>query len=113
MPWRFVKQPNGLLGRFSTIVDTFTDVNMTEEEALTMCLEEYNFREEDAKGKVERASFGPTGTGPLHRWEESLRTIEMVHGKKERNEIEELGSLPVPPHEGLEAPLPAKDMVHD
>jgi len=33
------RQPNGLLCRFSTVVDTFTDWNMTEEEYIEMCAE--------------------------------------------------------------------------
>lgn len=38
------RQPNGLLCRFSTIVDTITDYNMTDEEYIEMCAE--NAREE-------------------------------------------------------------------
>lgn len=38
---RFIaRQPNGLLCRFSTIVDTIIDSNMTEEEYIEMCAEE-------------------------------------------------------------------------
>lgn len=33
------RQPNGLLCRFSTIVDTFTHINMTEEEYIKLCAE--------------------------------------------------------------------------
>lgn len=33
------RQPNGLLCRFSTIVDTVTDYNMTNEEYIEMCAE--------------------------------------------------------------------------
>ena len=33
------KQPNGLLCRFSTVVDTLTDINMTEEEYVELCVE--------------------------------------------------------------------------
>jgi hypothetical protein len=33
------KQPNGLYCRFSTVVDTITDYNMTEEEYINMCME--------------------------------------------------------------------------
>lgn len=33
------RQPNGLLCRFSTVVDTVTDYNMTEEEYIEMCAE--------------------------------------------------------------------------
>lgn len=33
------RQPNGLLCRFSTVVDTVTDYNMTDEEYIEMCAE--------------------------------------------------------------------------
>lgn len=33
------RQPNGLLCRFSTVVDCITDYNMTEEEYIEMCAE--------------------------------------------------------------------------
>lgn len=33
------KQPNGLYCRFSTVVDTITDYNMTEDEYIEMCAE--------------------------------------------------------------------------
>lgn len=33
------RQPNGLLCRFSTVVDTITHYNMTEEEYIEMCAE--------------------------------------------------------------------------
>jgi hypothetical protein len=33
------KQPNGLYCRFSTVVDTVTDINMTEEEYIELCAE--------------------------------------------------------------------------
>lgn len=33
------KQPNGLFCRFSTVVDTVTDYNMTEDEYIEMCAE--------------------------------------------------------------------------
>ena len=33
------RQPNGLLCRFSTVVDTITDYNMTDEEYAEMCAE--------------------------------------------------------------------------
>lgn len=34
-----VRQPNGLLCRFSTVVDTVTHYNMTEEDYIEMCAE--------------------------------------------------------------------------
>lgn len=33
------RQPNGLLCRFSTVVDTVTNINMSEEEYIEMCAE--------------------------------------------------------------------------
>lgn len=33
------RQPNGLLCRFSTVVDTVTDINMTEEDYVELCAE--------------------------------------------------------------------------
>lgn len=33
------RQPNGLICRFSTVVDTVTDYNMTEEEYIELCAE--------------------------------------------------------------------------
>lgn len=33
------RQPNGLYCRFSSVVDTITDYNMTEEEYIEMCAE--------------------------------------------------------------------------
>ncbi|MFG6329285.1 MAG: hypothetical protein K1W06_07420 [Lachnospiraceae bacterium] len=33
------RQPNGLLCRFSTVIDTITDYNMTDEEYVEMCAE--------------------------------------------------------------------------
>lgn len=33
------KQPNGLYCRFSTVVDTVTDWNMTEEQYIDMCVQ--------------------------------------------------------------------------
>ena len=45
------RQPNGLLCRFSTIVDTVTDYNMTEEEYIELCAEKAR---EEARKTIER-----------------------------------------------------------
>jgi hypothetical protein len=45
------RQPNGLLCRFSTIVDTVTDYNMTEEEYIELCAEKAR---EEARNTIER-----------------------------------------------------------
>lgn len=39
MAWRLVKQPNGLFGVFSEIVDNFTQINLSELEASNYCAE--------------------------------------------------------------------------
>ena len=44
------RQPNGLLCRFSSIVDTLTHYNMTEEEYIEYCAEKAR---EDAKWRLE------------------------------------------------------------
>lgn len=49
------RQPNGLLCRFSTVVDTFTDWNMTEEEYIEMCAERAAEKaREEAKDTLKR-----------------------------------------------------------
>lgn len=79
MAWRIVKQPNGLLARFSDIIDDFTDMNMTEAEALELC-RAYGMSEEDAKRKV------LAGVQDWKRWNDSLTRIENAHGEKVASE---------------------------
>ena len=42
------RQPNGLLCRFSTVVDCITDYNMTEDEYIEMCVEKARKEARDA-----------------------------------------------------------------
>lgn len=91
MAWRIVKQPNGLLARFSDIIDDFTDMNMTEAEALELC-RAYGMSEEDAKRKVLAGvqdwkpwTVGVPGIG-MERWNDSLTRIENAHGEKVASE---------------------------
>jgi len=84
MAWRIVKQPNGLLARFSDIVDDFTNLNMTESEAFECCREYCGI--EDAKRKVLAGvqdwkpwTNGVLGSG-LDRWNDSIKTIMSVRG---------------------------------
>lgn len=88
MAWYFVKQPNGLLARFSEIPDFFTDIDLTVEHALLMCMKEYGMSKESAALKVQRAlddedqwERNKKGDGSL-RWSNALKTIVSVHGKK-------------------------------
>ena len=85
MAWRIVRQPNGLLARFSDIVDDFTHMGMTEKEALEVCRE----RLDDAGAELkvlagvqdwEPWEIGKRGSG-LDRWNESIKNITSVHGE--------------------------------
>lgn len=88
MPSYFLKQPNGLLARFSTIPDHFTHVNLTAAEAFDVAFEEMGRHE--AEQKIRRAldddHLGEPWTGPadgLNRWRDSLETVEACHGSEE------------------------------
>lgn len=90
MAWRFVKQPNGLLARFSDIVDNFTHYNLTEAEAIEVACEYMS--QTDAKIKVQAGldDINPwtkeKGDG-LSRWNKSCDTIKLIHGEAELQNI--------------------------
>jgi hypothetical protein len=101
MPSRFVLQPNGLLARFSTIVDHFTHYNLTKEEAIEVAREDMGRK--DAEEKVERGlkdeiywHDGTYGDGTW-RWKHDIASVEAVHGKEEREKTEALLSAPPEP----------------
>lgn len=100
MGWRIVRQPNGLLARFSDPIDDFTDFNMTEAEALDLC----RTLGETEAGARHRVGSGTadlpvlrvclTGIGVearpwrhdarydgLDRWRDCLMTIRAIHGE--------------------------------
>ncbi len=96
MPQRVVRQPNGLLAVFSTIVDSFTMYDHTEAE---MC-EEWQLKigREEGVAKVARGlADDMTGIGEvtandgLNRWRDALETIGLIHGDKERAKWEAIG----------------------
>lgn len=96
MGWRIVLQPNGKLARFSDIVDDFTHMDMTAEEATEVCREHMGRRE--AKEKVRAGlkdhkpwTVGVKGSG-LDRWKDCLETIRSVHGKKRADEVKKDGA---------------------
>lgn len=80
MAWRIVEQPNGLLARFSDIVDDFTHYDMTDEQAEKLCIEEYDMGKKSAAEKVRR------GRADKSRWPDEIDTIRMVHGDAVANE---------------------------
>ena len=75
MPSYFVQQPNGLLARFSTIVDDFTHLNMTEDEAAAVILQEAEERAKlEVKQALERSKLD------RNRWKDCLSTVQRIHG---------------------------------
>jgi hypothetical protein len=89
MPSYIVRQPNGLLAVFSTIVDAFTIFDMTEEEAVEEMREKMG--REDALAKVKRGvedqplTGGPPGSG-LDRWNSCLKTMAPDELRRQRTE---------------------------
>lgn len=84
MSWRLVKQPNGLFARFSDVVDDFTNVNLSTEDALTLCRDQYNLSSVDAIVKINAAvddlsESSNKGAG-LDRFYGCLETIREEHG---------------------------------
>lgn len=87
MGWRFVRQPNGLLARFSDVVDNFTHCNLSTREAIEVCCSEHGMSEAAAATKVRGGTedWKPftsqeKGSG-LDRWNEALASIKMIHGE--------------------------------
>jgi predicted RNase H-like HicB family nuclease len=89
MPSYFLRQPNGLFARFSTVVDNFTHYAMTREEALGVARHELG--RGDAEAKIQRAvDDDVNGMGiriikddGLNRWRDCLETIQLMHGDAE------------------------------
>ena len=69
------RQPNGLLCRFSTVVDNITDYNMTDEEYIEMCAERGR---QEARDVLEHY---------LHSYDEVLESV-YVSDETEREEFE-------------------------
>lgn len=82
MAWRMIKQPNGLLARFSEVVDNFTHVNLSVAEAIELCEEDMSA--DDAAQKVQR------GIDSDNRWTEAIGIIRRVHGDIEVFKLESL-----------------------
>ena len=84
MSIHIVQQPNGRYARFSTIVDDFTHINMTEEEVALVFPEKNKQEVEDV---IKRANNNPKG------WKSACATRQAVHGHElgfNENVLEEL-----------------------
>jgi len=72
------RQPNGLLCRFSTIVDCVTDYNLTEEEYIELCAEKAR---EEARFNLQKKWF-------IHPYQEVLDSVRFDNiTKKEWEEV--------------------------
>lgn len=81
MAWRIVQQPNKLLAIFSDIVDDFTWYDMTEEEAVQVCIDEYDMGPKSAREKVQRGV-----DAGMARWNDEIETIRSIHGDTRADE---------------------------
>lgn len=81
MIWRIVRQPNNLFARFCEVVDDFTHIDMTEDEARDLCVEldVVNVEQKMKRAILDRNESGVPGDG-LGRWREACEEIEAVHG---------------------------------
>lgn len=84
MAWLIVKQPNGLLARFSAVNDTFTSIDMTEQEALDLCCKFMSFNEAKLKvlgGVEDWKPWLDKVKGSGHdRWDDCMTAIKDAHG---------------------------------
>ena len=104
MAARIIKQPNGLLARFSFIVDNITHYDMTVKQAVRVC-EESGCNLADATSMV-RLGIEPIPPG-ISRfcWAKAVGTIRQRYGDEKAAEIDALGQTPADP-EDLDLTLP-------
>lgn len=88
----FVRQPNGLLAEFSTVVDDFVQYDLTREQAIARaCCE--GIISAEATEKVQRGlddaqyTGGPSSLNMdkpagVRRFEDCLETVLLIHGWK-------------------------------
>jgi len=88
MPSMVVRQPDGLLAGFNSVVDDFSFYGATREEAIKFFVEHGELSWQDAEAKVEGGLLdqdpwtpnGPPGSGH-DRWDDCLGTIVFRHGE--------------------------------
>jgi len=92
MPQRVIKQPNGKLAVFSTIVDGFTIIDANYQEMIDYWIGELG--EAEGTAKVQRGIDDDT-TGickttkrdGLNRWRDAIATIRFQHGDIEAERV--------------------------
>lgn len=96
MPSYMLKQPDGLIAIFSSVVDDFTYICMSEKEALEVGTAEWG--EKIATEKLQRGLEDAklwketNSTDGLSRWRDACENIAMQHGLEHlRQEMNEMG----------------------
>jgi hypothetical protein len=85
MPRRVIKQPNGKLAIFSTIVDHVVYYDCTPDEAIELIIQEDRLCPDDARVKVQRGIddldpyTGKPGDGH-QRWDDDMFQMLIIHG---------------------------------
>lgn len=112
MGWRIVLQPNGRLARFSDVVDDFTHFDLSEWEAVGVCIDS-QCSPDEARSEVERGKKDEPVPGlieddgePLLRWRDALHTVAVVHGYQVAADRERIGAGPCPACGGRGAARP-------
>lgn len=104
MPSYMLKQPDGKIAVFSSVIDDFTHYDLSEEEAMEVGIESWG--RDTALQKLQNAledkrlmarEFVSDGLG---RWRESLEDIAFQHGlERLRKTLGEIGFADWPIHE--------------
>ena len=98
----FVRQPNGKYARFSTVVDDFTHLNLSRQEAIQVCMDWFHgMSQREAANWLRRADrdtpikgsevVAPKG---LRRWTDAIQTVRVVHGKRKAERRDKAGKKP-------------------
>jgi 1,4-dihydroxy-2-naphthoyl-CoA synthase len=90
VPRRIVKTPNGKYAAFSDRVDLFVAFNMTREEAVKFCIEEWDLGPKTSEEKVLRADEDITEDGEIGRYEEAIETIRLMYGAEQEEKYRKL-----------------------
>lgn len=85
MSEQIIKQPNGLYGLWSTIVDNFVLINATREELIAYRVEKSikEIAESIDKALVELNAIPPVKRNFTLTWDEALKCVRELHGEKE------------------------------
>jgi len=83
-----IKQPNGKYAIWSTLVDNFIITDSTKEEYIEFRIKEETERiKKDLKEIFEKIEKGERYHYTVYQWEEALKVLEDVHGKKELKKV--------------------------